>query len=287
VDGKFYAPADGKRHPAVILIGGSEGGIPKHNVAKLTGEGYAVLALAYFGVDGLPKHLVSIPVETVSHGLDWLAARPEVDPHRIAVIGSSRGSELALLAAANDPRIRAVIVISPSAYVWDGLDPDAKDDAPVPAWTLNGKAWPTVPFTKADDDKAKTVAGVTIERPTFESALSHATPSQRSAAAIPVERIAGPILCIAGQNDELWDGPGGCRAIAARRGHSAAGRDVYVIEAGAGHVIRFDGTVVSQYSAGGQTLGLGGTQSANEQAAADAWARAKLFLSSVFSREPS
>jgi dienelactone hydrolase len=39
----------------------------------------------------------------------WLAARPEVDPERIGVLGSSMGGEEAIGAAAADARIRAVV----------------------------------------------------------------------------------------------------------------------------------------------------------------------------------
>jgi dienelactone hydrolase len=40
-------------------------------------------------------------------GLDLLAARPEVDPARLAVVGHDFGGMLAILAAAHDPRVRA------------------------------------------------------------------------------------------------------------------------------------------------------------------------------------
>jgi pimeloyl-ACP methyl ester carboxylesterase len=47
----------------------------------------------------------------VSPVIDWAAARPEVDPGRIALFGLSMGGGLAPRAAAFEPRIRALICI--------------------------------------------------------------------------------------------------------------------------------------------------------------------------------
>ena len=47
----------------------------------------------------------------VSPVIDWAAARPEVDPARIALFGLSMGGGLAPRAAAFDPRIRALICV--------------------------------------------------------------------------------------------------------------------------------------------------------------------------------
>lgn len=47
----------------------------------------------------------------VSPVIDWAAARPEVDPARIALLGNSMGGGLAPRAAAFEPRIRAVICL--------------------------------------------------------------------------------------------------------------------------------------------------------------------------------
>ena len=53
--------------------------------------------------------------------VDFLRANPGTEPSSIAVVGSSMGSTAALLAAAEDPRIEAVAVLSPGR-AYRGID---------------------------------------------------------------------------------------------------------------------------------------------------------------------
>ena len=48
--------------------------------------------------------------------IDWALARPEVDPDRIAVIGFSRGAMMAAVAAANDTRLAATVLVMGGAH---------------------------------------------------------------------------------------------------------------------------------------------------------------------------
>ena len=47
VVGTLFHPVDGGRHPGVILLGGSDGGLHELDAALLAGHGFAVLAQAY------------------------------------------------------------------------------------------------------------------------------------------------------------------------------------------------------------------------------------------------
>src|SRR5215813_2812384 len=59
--GAWYLPPGDGPHPAVIVLGGSNGGLPVRFAAPLlASHGYATLALAYFGLPGLPRGLVNI-----------------------------------------------------------------------------------------------------------------------------------------------------------------------------------------------------------------------------------
>jgi hypothetical protein len=141
--GVFYEPPGSGRHPAVLVLGGSGGGIPPAAgpAGGLASRGYAVLALAYFGVGGLPPALSNIPLEYFGRALRWLAAQPSVEAGRIGVLGASRGAELALLLGSVYPDIHAVIAYMPSNIVRRGCC----DPSTLVAWTAGGHAIAAMP----------------------------------------------------------------------------------------------------------------------------------------------
>jgi len=95
----------------------SPGGVgARARVARVRGAG-----AAYFGVPGLPDRLAQIPVETVERAASWLLARDDVGLGRVAVMGQSRGGELALLAGASLDVIGAVVGVVLSGVVWCGV----------------------------------------------------------------------------------------------------------------------------------------------------------------------
>jgi dienelactone hydrolase len=99
------------------------------------------MALAYFRADALPNQLASIPVEILKRAYDYLSARPEIDGARIGVMGSSRGSELVLLAASAFPQFRVVVAYAPSNTSWPALVSGPQKAA----WTLGEKPVSFVP----------------------------------------------------------------------------------------------------------------------------------------------
>jgi hypothetical protein len=112
--GTLFLPPGKERHPAVLVLGGSEGGMPARRAAWLASHGYAALALAYFRYDDLPKELVRIPLEYFGEALNWMVHRQEIAGDRIAVMGISRGAELALELGSIYPVLKAVVAYSPS-----------------------------------------------------------------------------------------------------------------------------------------------------------------------------
>ena len=120
--------AGSARHPAVILahgFGGSKADLAGQ-ARTLAGAGYVVLTYTArgFGASGGAIHLdaPAWEVADVSTLVDVLARRPDVeldapgDP-RVGIAGGSYGGGLALLAAAYDHRIDAVL----SALAWNDL----------------------------------------------------------------------------------------------------------------------------------------------------------------------
>ena len=52
-------------------------------------------------------------------GINWLRMRPDVDRHRMAIVGHSFGGSLSLLVAEHDPELKAVVVFSGGGYSWN------------------------------------------------------------------------------------------------------------------------------------------------------------------------
>ena len=117
--GTFFYPASGEHEhvPAILLLGGSRGGLNESKAALLASHGYAVLSLAYFNYEQLPRYLVNIPLEYFATALDWLQAQLSVSSDRLAVMGESKGGELALLLGTIFPQIKAVVAYVPSGVV--------------------------------------------------------------------------------------------------------------------------------------------------------------------------
>ena len=118
--GWFIPAAPAKRAPAVVLSHGHGRSraelLPHANF--LHRAGYAVLAFDY-------RHRGESAGDAVTMGLreqddllgaiDALAARPEVDAGRIGVVAVSMGSVIAILVAADDTRVRALVAECPYA----------------------------------------------------------------------------------------------------------------------------------------------------------------------------
>jgi hypothetical protein len=64
----FFYPEDSKPLPLVIALGCSGGGfLPEKEMQALALQGCAVLSVAYFNAEWLPKKLESIPLEYIGH----------------------------------------------------------------------------------------------------------------------------------------------------------------------------------------------------------------------------
>ncbi|MBC6460638.1 acyl-CoA thioesterase/BAAT N-terminal domain-containing protein [Actinomadura sp. HBU206391] len=240
----FLPPAGTGRRPAVLLLGGSEGGNSfKYEAALLASHGYPSLSLAYFGEKGLPATLQNIPLDYFARAARLLARQPGVDPARLVAAGVSRGTEAALLLGQNHPDlVHGIVVYAPSSIVIAGFPNRGV------AWTANGRA---------------------IEQ-----------------GSIPLDRVDGPVLAIAGTEDALWTAANSARVITAKLDalHKGVSHQALIYQ-GAGHKVATFPYLAAgtrpRHPATGAAINLGGTRAANAAAQQQGWPKVLAFLADM------
>ena len=263
--------------PGVLLLGGSEGGLHERDARVLAAQGFTVLALAYFGLPGLPPGLIDIPLEYFFRGLDVLAQQPRAG-ERFGITGGSRGGEAALLVAAHDERIAAAVSVVGSGIVTEGIDfrrgglLDILGEPPTNSWTLDDAVVPYLRYDLSGELHESVLRGRTVRLagafappPTDPASLDHVS--------IPIERSSGAVLLLSADDDGGWPSTAYSEVAAARlRAHD---RPVeHRVFEGVGHSIAGPPgtTSTSTTSPGpGVTFEMGGTPAANTSARAQAW----------------
>ena len=181
----FHLPPHyrGGRIPVVISVPGMDS--LKEIGVSLYGDRWLNRGMAVLAVDGPGQYEARMVGTRVSIEnwmaagpalVDWLIARPEVDPERIGINGLSFGTFFASIAVANEPRIRACVAMSTC------LEPGHR--------TIFEEGSPT--FKK----RFMYMSGITDEAEfnKFRQTLTwkgHA------------EKIRCPFLCVVGEADEL------------------------------------------------------------------------------------
>jgi ABC-2 type transport system ATP-binding protein len=261
LDTRLYLPRDrAGRVPAVLLAHGFGGTLQSvaSDAEDLAARGYAVLTWTAegFGRSGGQIHLDSpdYEVRDAQRLLDWLAARPEVrldgpGDARVGVVGGSYGGGLALLLAAQDRRVDAIV----PSITWNDLArsffPESTGGAPTAgvfkkAWAGlffgNGSA-PTLGPPAPQASPANPACGrfAADVCAAYLAMATSGTPSaatvallRRSSPATVLDRITAPTLLVQGEVDTLFPLS---EADANARGIAAAGTPVRVAWFTGGH----------------------------------------------------
>lgn len=205
----------------VLVLSGSSGRIEVERCRVLAEAGATAASYRWFG-----ETLDRVPLESFDDALALLHERCE----QLVVMGTSRGAEAALLLGARHAEIDAVVAISPSDVVWAALG-EARPQRS--SWTSAGEPVPFVPYDDAwvaDTDPPELVGH-------YEHCLE-VYADRVPAARIPVERIAGEVVLVAGGDDRLWPSTEFAEAIVCRRGSAPT---TLVTHPEAGHRVRLPG----------------------------------------------
>ena len=183
--GWFHLPPgySGGRIPAVVSIPGMDGF--KEASVAMYGDRWLSRGIAVLSVEGPGQYesaVLGIPVSMpswIAAGraiMDWMVARPEIDPQRIGVTGQSFGSFFATVSCAGEPRYRACAVTATC------LEPGCH--------TIFEEASPTF------KQRFMYMSGYTDEA-AFDEFCKTLTWEGHA------EKIRVPYLCVAGESDEL------------------------------------------------------------------------------------
>jgi dienelactone hydrolase len=256
--GILFVPNSNERHPGVLVVGGSEGGQPTLKAAWLASHGFAAFALAYFRFENLPPLLEGIPLEYFGQALAWMAERPEINPDQLAVLGTSRGGELALQLGSMYPQIHGVVAYVPADVRYPAC---CGFTAVRYAWTWQGKPLP------------------------FATLNPLHIPSE---ARIKVEETHGPILLISGEDDGVWRSSTMADAVAS---HLKQARFPYSVEhlkyAHAGHTAGRPEIIPMWHGpernpTTGREVDPGGSVAGNAESSIDAAPKVLQFLRQAF-----
>ena len=288
--GTLFYPKNTKKSFGIIIIPGSGGKVPDVVSQLIASHGYTVLALTYFKADGLPEKLSLIPLEYFQQAMRWLKKQPQVDGNKIALMGHSRGAELALLLAATFPReMNAVIAYSASNLVYSDFLLEQKS-----AWTYNNTP---VPFMLYPNDEeifeAAKKGHITLHKGTIEDpfqdtkiflyAMQMKKFKQRvKEAIIPVENIRCPILILSGNDDKMWPSSHSGNSIIERLDlNGSTIKKKHINYSNAGHNLfmppYFPSIDLPVHIGSGWSL-FGGTPEGNAHARKESWQEVLNFL---------
>lgn len=198
VDAQLFARDRGAQ-PLIVGLGGAEGGNSwardfwKPQRERFLDQGYAFLAIGYFGLPNTPAALDRIALDGVHAAIQNAKQDPRVSSECVILLGGSKGAELALALAAHYPDIDAVIALAPG----DTVFPAHTDAMTTSSWSKDGQPLPFAPMPwSATLDLLGGNLHAVMQRVLAQP--------EAEAARIPVERMQAALLLVAPDKDEMW-----------------------------------------------------------------------------------
>ncbi|XP_046296886.1 acyl-coenzyme A thioesterase 1 [Marmota monax] len=180
----LFLPPEPGPYPGIVDLFGLGGGLLEYRASLLAGKGFAVMALAYYGYDDLPRSLETVHLEYFEEAVNYLLHHPEVKGPGIGLLGNSKGGELCLAISSFLKGITAAVIINGSVAVV-GASIHYKDETLPPVGIMRDRI-------KVTKDGIMDVV----------EALKSPLEDQKSF--IPVEKSDTTFLFLVGQDDHNW-----------------------------------------------------------------------------------
>ncbi|XP_006116714.2 acyl-coenzyme A amino acid N-acyltransferase 2-like isoform X1 [Pelodiscus sinensis] len=187
VRGALFLPPGPGPFPGVIDMFGGAGGLIEFRASLLASRGFAVLALAFFGYDDLPRVLVEVDLEYFEEAANLLLKHPKVRGPGLGVIGVSKGAEVTLAMASFLEQVVAAVWINGTGFM---------NGTPL---RYKGVHIPQIPY--CPERLLITEMGALDNHHVFRDPQDPAY----AEAAIPVEKARGEVLFVVGEADRNFN----------------------------------------------------------------------------------
>lgn len=194
---------ESQNRPLLVYFGGSEGGNSMSRASNSSERdqyldaGYAVLAIGYFKMPGLPEELDRISLDAIYEKVVEAQQLPFINSQCVAVMGGSKGAELALLLASLYPDIDGAVAFAGSHVSF--ASPSFRTGASTASFQYNGR---DIPFVQIPNSAIPSMLTGDF-REAYKVALEEGKRDIANAV-IRVEDIKGPVLLVSGENDHVW-----------------------------------------------------------------------------------
>ncbi|NXU93607.1 ACOT1 thioesterase, partial [Xiphorhynchus elegans] len=267
----FLPPGNGP-FPGIIDLYGTGGGLPEHKACLLANHGFAVLALAYYGYEDLPKEMKEFHLEYFEEAVNYMLQHNQVKGPGIGLLGFSKGGDLCTSMASFLKGIAATALINGSvANVGAVLH---YKDITIPPLGFNLKRIKVSKSGIAD----------------IVDALNNPLEGPDQQSFIPLEKAECRFLFIVGQDDRNWKSE--FFAVEGSKRLQAHGKEKpeIIYYPGAGHYIEppfFPMCAASMHLLFGKQVKWGGEPKAHCEAQVDAWQQIQAFFHKHLTGKPS
>ncbi|NXC50265.1 ACOT1 thioesterase, partial [Penelope pileata] len=267
----FLPPGDGP-FPGIIDLYGAGGGLPEYRACLLANYGFAVLALAFYSYEDLPKEMKELDLEYFEEAVNYMLQHTQVKGPGIGLLGFSKGGDLCLSMASFLKGITATAVINGSvANVGAVL---RYKDITIPPIGVNRKRFKVSKSGIAD----------------IVDALNNPLEGPDRQSFIPLEKADCRFLFIVGQDDHNWKSE--FFAVEGSKRLQAHGKEKpeIVCYPGAGHYIEppfFPMCAASMHLLVGMPVMWGGEPKAHCEAQIGAWQQIQAFFHKHLVGKPS